>query len=35
MVKEPFLIIFHVMIWSDPIETTVKKWVFQVPGYGL
>jgi len=24
--------IFHVMIWNHSIETTIEKWVFQVPG---
>ena len=24
--------IFHVKIWNHPIETTIKKWMFQVPG---
>ncbi len=24
--------IFHVKIWNHPIETTILKWMFQVPG---
>ena len=29
LVKQPF---FYVMIWSHPIETTTKNWLFGVPG---
>ena len=29
LVKQPF---FYVMIWNHPIETTIYKWMFQVPG---
>ena len=24
--------IFHVKIWNHPIETTIYKWLFGVPG---
>ena len=24
--------VFHVKIWNHPIETTIYKWMFQVPG---
>ena len=27
--------IFHVKIWNHPIETTILKWMFQVPGKHL
>ena len=27
--------IFHVKIWNHPIETTILKWMFQVPGGAL
>ena len=27
--------IFHVKIWNHPIETTILKWMFQVPGSNL
>ena len=27
--------ISHVKIWSHPIETAIKKWLFRVPGYSL
>ena len=37
--KQPFFkrmfgetTIFHVKVWNHPIETTTKKWLFQVPG---
>ena len=26
---QPF---FNAMIWNHPIETTISKWMFQVPG---
>ena len=29
LVKQPF---FHVKIWNHPIETTIKNYLFQVPG---
>jgi len=27
--------IFYVMIWNHPVETTIKKWLFGVPGWYL
>ncbi len=24
--------IFHVKVWNHPIKTTIKKWLFGVPG---
>ena len=27
--------IFHVKIWNHPIETTIYKWLFGVPGESL
>jgi len=24
--------IFYVMIWNHPVETTIKNWLFGVPG---
>ena len=27
--------IFHVKIWNHPIETTIYKWLFGVPGKNL
>ena len=32
LVKHQFFIIFHVMIWSHPTETTTLKWMFRLPG---
>ena len=29
LVKQPFV---YVMIWNQPIETTIKNWLFGVPG---
>ena len=29
LVKQPF---FYVMIWNHPVETTIKNWLFGVPG---
>ena len=27
--------IFYIKIWNHPTETTIKKWMFRVPGYTL
>ena len=32
LVKQPF---FYVMIWNHPVETTIKNWLFGVPGNNL
>ena len=29
LVKQPFV---YVMIWNHPVETTIKNWLFEVPG---